>query len=164
MNTQHSTDFFRSTKVYFINEGRDGRTIEEAKLEDFLLNFCEGDPARAWYVKEVTNDVPVWLNDEDREHEDNYLSGSRDQADLPDEWNEVTTFEVREGKHSNISRDRLHETFNTREEAEEYILNGLYWNYCNLCDSGIPYHADTREECEQELREIAAIEEENARH
>lgn len=156
MNTQHNTEFFQQS-IFIIN---DANEIEKTTLESYMREFCEGDPARAWYLKEVTSSKPVWHNDEDGEQEERYTDGSREKADLPDEFVEVTTFEVREGKFSNITRDRLVDTFETEVEANEYHLNGLYWNYCNLSFDA-PFHADTREECEAEINERKAIQAED---
>lgn len=151
MNTQHNTEFFQRT-IFFIDE--DPRTRElsvgETTLEAFIREYNEGDPAKAWYVKEVTTSVPVWHNDEDGEAEERYNDGSREQADLPDEHKEVITFEVRERDNHKMSGYRLIESFETEIEAEEYHLNGLYWNFCNK-DDNTPFHADTRAEVEAEI-------------
>lgn len=157
MNTQHDTSFFQQS-IFFINEANE---IEEVTLESYMRQHCEGDPARAWYVKEVETDVPVWHDDEGGEREDNFRDGSREQSDLPDEYATRTTYEVREGLHSNITRNRLVGTFETEVEANEHLLNGLYWNYCNRSFDA-PFHADTREECETEIKERKAIAAEEA--
>lgn len=161
MNTQHNTEFFQQS-IFIINDwtNSDAPVTEQITLESFLRDFCEGDPARAWYVKKVTTSKPIWHNDEDGEREERYNDGSREQADLPDEFIDVTTFEVREGLHSNITRNRLVGTFETEVEANEYHLNGLYWNYCNRSFDA-PFHADTREECEAEINERKAIQAED---
>lgn len=162
MNTQHNTEFFQRS-IFFVNDwtNSDAPVVEQTTLGSFLREYCEGDPARAWYVKEVTTSKPVWHNDEDGEREDNFRSGSKEQADLPDEYVELTRWEVREGLHSNITRNRLVDSFSTEEEAEEYLLNGLYWNFLNK-DTGAPFNAATREECEAEISEKKSIADEKA--
>ena len=156
MNTQHNTQFFQQS-IFLVNDwtNSDAPVVEQTTLESFLREYCEGDHARAWYVKEVTTDIAVFLDEEGNERERDY------SEEVPDQWKEVITFEVREGKHSNILRDRLVDTFETELEANEYHLNGLYWNYCNRSFDA-PFHADTREECEAEIRERKAIAEDNA--
>lgn len=156
MNTQHNTEFFQQS-IFIIN---DANEIEKTTLESYMREFCEGDPARAWYVKERTDSVPVWDNDPDGNHEEDFYGGSKDPSDLPDRYVDQTTWEVREGLHSNITRNRLVGTFATEEEAIEFHLNGLYWNYCNKSFDA-PFHADTREECEAEINERKAIQAED---
>lgn len=161
MNTLKSQpiEFFNRT-IFFLNE--EGG-VGEATLKAFLNQYYQGDPARAWYVKEVTKDVPVWHNDEDGERETGFRNDSMDRTHFPDEYRSVTTWEVREGQYSNISRDRLIESFDTEVEAETHLLNGLYWNFCySNRDNGAPYHADTKEEVEAEIEEIKRLEKENA--
>lgn len=159
----HPLSYFKAP-IFFVAEDAEtgAKTVGETTLESFLREWYEGDPARAWYVKEVTKDVPVWHNDEDGEREERYNEGSRERSDLPDEYKTVTTFEVRQGKHSNVLRDRLVETFDTEDDAERYHLNGLYWNYCNSNrDAGAPYSSHKREDVEEEIRTLAAMEEED---
>lgn len=163
MNTQHNLDFFQRA-IFMINDWSNpyAPAVEETTLESYLRRYCEGDPSRAWYVKEVTSSRPVWHNDTDGQREERYNEGSREREDLPDEYVDVTTYEVREGLHSNITRNRLVDTFDTKEEAEAYLLNGLYWNYCNKDNIGAPYSADSREQCEAEITERSRIAAEEA--
>lgn len=159
----HNATFFAADHFYINEEPRTGiRTIEKTTLEAFLREWHEGDPARAWHVKEVISDKPVWNNDVNGEQEERYNDGSREQSDLPDEWAEVTTFEVRERDNSRMSGHRLIATFETEVEANEYHLNGLYWNYCESNRITDAPYSGTKEECENELRELAAQEAENA--
>lgn len=158
MNTQHNLDFFQRA-IFLVNDWSNpyAPVVEETTLESFLRQYCEGDPARAWYVKEVNDSKPVWHNDTDGLREERYINGSRERVDMPDEYVDVITYEVREGLHSNITRNRLVDTFDSKQAAEEYLLNGLYWNYCNLDNTGAPYSADTRELCEAEIAERSRI-------
>jgi hypothetical protein len=142
MNKQLPLDFF-STPIYYVLERRDTPpVIRETTFGAFLREFCEGDPAQAMYIKEVIEEVPVWHSDQD------------DDKTTLDEWLEFTRYEVREGRYSAVKRDRLVDAFETEEEAEEYLLNCLHWNYMEGWCGDTPYSAATREECEAYVAEL----------
>lgn len=181
MNTHHTLDFFRRS-IFFVNDWADKPAIEETTLESFLREYCQGDQARAWCVIQNKVAAHVWRSTESgdamspefdtiREANDWAASACRDypehdddgairEVDSDDDGDlfasayragivrlyEVTRWEVREGLHSTI------DSFSTAEEAEEYLLNGLYWNFSNK-DTDAPFSAPTREECEAEIAE-----------
>jgi hypothetical protein len=143
MNKQLPLDFFASP-LYYVEERRDTPpVIRETTFGAFLREFCEGDPAQALYIKEVTEEVPVWHSD----------PNDADKT-VSDEWQEVTRYEVREGRYSAVKRDRLVDTFDTKEEAQEYLLNRLHLNYTEGRCGDTPYSAATREECDAYAAEL----------
>lgn len=144
--------------IFFIEEENGTKKISTTTLESFLREYFEGDPARAWYVEKVEVSKPIFHNDSNNEREEDYNDGSREEVDLPDEFVTSDKFEVRERDNHKMSGYRLVDTFEAETEANEYHLNRLLWNFCesNRCNDA-PYHADTREECEDELRMIEQI-------
>jgi hypothetical protein len=154
MNKQLPLDFFASP-LYYVEERWDTPpVIRETTFGAFLREFCEGDPAQALYICEATEEVPVWHGPNADLRYDSYRYGSNDPSDAPDEWKEVTRYEVREGRYSAVKRDRLVDTFDTEEEAEEYLLNCLHWNYTEGWCGDTPYSAATREECDAYAAEL----------
>jgi hypothetical protein len=142
MNKQLPLEFFESP-LYYVEERWDTPpVIRETTFGAFLREFCEGDPAQAMYIKEVTEEVPVWHSDPD------------DDKTTLDEWKEVTRYEVREGRYSAVKRDRLVDAFETEQEAEEYLLNCLHLNYTEGRCGDTPYSAATREECDEYAAEL----------
>lgn len=158
MNTQHNTEFFQQS-IFIINDrtNSDAPVTEETSLELFLREFCEGDPARAWYVE--ASERYAWRDRDGKpEMEYTHLSDAvreireMDEIDERGWMHEKTVWEVRERDNGRMGGSRLIDTFDSEVEANEYHLNGLYWNYCNLSFDA-PFHVDTREECEAEINE-----------
>jgi len=117
--------------------------IAKTTLEEFLREYCVADPARELWIDE-DHDVII------------------EEAVEADEWGDAveakdavigTRYHVRMNRHSQLWPNKIQDTFATLEEAEEHILKGLYWDWCNGKVSDTPYHADTREELVALLRE-----------
>lgn len=151
--------------------------IVEITLSDFLKEYCESDPARAWHVKEV-DDFIVSPQETETVY-DLFIDGEKqaelDWFDMRDKKAELiangtahsfvkrevitkeeetgTRFEVRENPCSQLFPNRLIETFETEEEAVKYILDGLWWDYNNLCENHPAHNLESREGLEQCLRE-----------
>jgi len=64
-------------------------------------------------------------------------------------------FEVRTNFHNRLRPGHLHGTFDTREEAEQFILEGLYWDFNNKDFNG-PSYDFSREELVAFLNEYTA--------
>jgi hypothetical protein len=144
MNTlkQQPIEFFQKP-IFHI--GDDGKSVCESTLEQFLRDHFQGDPAREWYTSQV-DDFLVKAEEVDD-----------DGAVIQEEVRE-TRWEVRERDSHKMKGYHCVNVFESEQEAEEFLLNGLYWNFSyGNRDYGAPFHADTKEEVEQELLEIEAL-------
>lgn len=134
-----STQTNYNQSIFFVNHKNE---IEETTLAAYLTEFAELDPSQAWYVKENDNALIVPAEEDNGEA----VYGTR--------------YEVRKNPHAQHNGNKLMETFVTEEEAEQYILDGLYWNWCNR-NTNDPLHADTRADLEVLIAEEAKFQAEN---
>lgn len=116
--------------------------IVETTERDFLLTFCESDPSRAFHIVEV-DDFEV--EPEELDEFDNVITEAIVE----------TRYEVRMNPYNQTFPNKLFDTFETEEEADEFILKGLRWNLNE--GNGIvnppPYSYESREELEALLKE-----------
>lgn len=148
----HPLSYFQMP-LFFL--GEDKRSVGETTLESFLCEWHEGDPSKAWYIVE-NNNVELEPAEERHEWSDGTVDEAKD-AVIGTKW------EVRENDNSRMSRYRLIESFETEDEAKQYHLNGLYWNYCEgNRDTGAPYSSNKREDVEEEIKTLAEMQAEEA--
>lgn len=104
--------------IYFLDRDYDLNRdfINSTTLESFLRSYCEGDPARAWYLRPATDG----------------------------------TCDLMESNPNGF--DRRVDTFDSVAEADEALLQALYWNYCNACRD-LPSCADTEQDLIAHLQE-----------
>ena len=149
----HPLSYFQMP-LFFL--GEDKKSVGETTLEAFLREWYEGDPARAWFVEENTKAVIEEARDEEKEF--TYPDGSVEPAVPAKDAVIGTKWEVRE-RGNYFSGSKLIETFDTEDEANQYHLNGLYWNYCESNRAtDAPYSSSNREDIEQEIKTLAEME------
>ena len=128
--------------VHFLN--RDHETglsfMDTTTMRDFLIDHCESDPSQSWYIKHLED---VLISEEDQDDDGNITA----EAVYGEKW------EVRQNPYSQTWPDKLFGTFDTYEEAEEFLLDGLLWNLNNGKCEPPPHSFSDQDELLDELKE-----------